>query len=77
MLLDTAADGGLRMGSDAVTVPGVLASVDADPRLATQKQRCWVYRELASWSRGMDRADYPDAGRDGCKEYPLDAFPWE
>ena len=47
MLLDTPAGGGLRMGSDAVTVPGVIASVDADPRLATQKQRCWVYRELA------------------------------
>ncbi|MCU0668562.1 MAG: carboxylesterase family protein [Myxococcota bacterium] len=77
MLLDTPAGGGLRMGSDAVTVPGVLAAVEADPRLTTQKQRCWVYRELASWSRGMDPADYEGAGRDGCKEYPIDEFPWE
>jgi hypothetical protein len=36
-----------------------------------------VYRELASWSRGMDPADYESAGRDGCKEYPIDEFPWE
>lgn len=77
MLLDTSTGGGLRMGSEPVTVPGVLASVEADARLTTQKQRCWVYRELASWSRGMERADYADAGRDGCKEYPFDDFPWE
>jgi para-nitrobenzyl esterase len=77
MLLDTPAGGGLRMGSEPVTIPGVLASVEADARLTTQKARCWVYRELAQWSRGFDRSDYAGAGRDGCKEYPFDEFPWE
>lgn len=77
MLLDTPGGGGLRMGSEPVTIPGVLASVDADARLTTQRARCWVYRELAQWSRGFDRSDYAGAGRDGCKEYPFDEFPWE
>jgi para-nitrobenzyl esterase len=42
MHLDSEAGGGLRMGSEPVTVAGVLAAVAADPRLATPKARCWA-----------------------------------
>jgi para-nitrobenzyl esterase len=77
LLLDTEAGGGLRMGSDPVEPAGVLASVDADPRLDTQRERCWVYHELARWSLGLAERDYPSAGREGCAAYPLDGFPWE
>ena len=37
----------------------------------------WVYRELARWSMGLAERDYPSTGREGCAEYPADAFPWE
>jgi para-nitrobenzyl esterase len=77
MILDTEAGGGLRMGSEPVTVESVLASVEADPRLTTQLDRCWVYRELADWGAGFSREEYPTAGREGCAEYPFDTFPWE
>ncbi len=77
MILDTEAGGGLRMGSEPVTVESVLASVEADPRLASQRDRCRVYRELARWGGGFGEQDYPSAGRDGCAEYPFDGFPWE
>jgi para-nitrobenzyl esterase len=76
LILDTAEGGGLRMGSEPVTPESVIAAVDADPRLRSQRERCWVYRELAQWSRGFDASLYPSAGREGCREYPLDAFPW-
>jgi para-nitrobenzyl esterase len=77
MILDTEAGGGLRMGSDPVTVESVLASVEADPRLANQRDRCRVYRELATWGGGgFGPKEYPTAGREGCAEYPFDSFPW-
>jgi para-nitrobenzyl esterase len=78
MILDTEAGGGLRMGSEPVTVASVLASVEADPRLASQRERCLVYRELARWGGdGFGEQAYQSAGREGCAEYPFDQFPWE
>jgi hypothetical protein len=77
MILDTVAGGGLRMGSEPVTVESVLALVDADPRLATQRDRCFVYRELARWGGAFGKPQYPTVGREGCAEYPFDAFPWD
>ena len=77
IVFDTEADGGIRMTSDTVTVESVLAAVEADPRLVTPRDRCWVYREIATRSRGFGPEQYPNAGRDGCVEFPFDEFPWE
>ena len=74
VILDSPEGGGVRMGSEPATVAGVVASVAKDPRLATAKERCWVYRELAARSRGFDRADYEKLD---CGEFPYDEFPWE
>jgi para-nitrobenzyl esterase len=73
-ILDTDAGGGVRMGSEPVTVESALASVGADPRLDTPRERCWVYHELASWSRGFSRERYEALS--GCAEFPFDEFPW-
>ncbi len=77
LVFDTEADGGIRMTSDGVTIESVLAAVDEDPRLATQRERCWVYRELATRSRDFGPAEYPNAGREGCVEFPFEEFPWD
>ena len=76
LVFDTAAGGGVRMSSNAVTQSSVLAAVDSDPRLATQKDKCRIFRELADWSRGFTKKDYPTAGKQGCREYPFDQYPW-
>ena len=68
--------GGARMGSEPVTPESVLASVDADPRLRSQRDRCFVYHELARWSRGFTEAEYASAGRQGCAPHPFEQFPW-
>jgi para-nitrobenzyl esterase len=73
MHLDTG-EGGLRMGSEPVTVASVLDGVAADARLKTPRDRCWVFRELAYWGRGSGRVGY-DA-REECKPFPFDGFPW-
>jgi para-nitrobenzyl esterase len=73
MLLDTPDDGGLRMGSEPVTPDGVVAAVAADARLATPRDRCWVYHELAQWSRGFGRDEYAAL----CADHPYEQFPWQ
>lgn len=76
-VLDTQAGGGVRMIPDVTTREGVLAAVDADSRLASHQDRCWVYRELAARWRGITKDDYLKAGREGCAEFPFDQFPWK
>ncbi len=76
LIFDTAADGGLRLSSDTLTETSVLAAVDSDPRLPTQREKCTIFRELAEWSRRFTKQDYPSAGRNGCAAYPFDAYPW-
>jgi para-nitrobenzyl esterase len=69
IVLDTEADGGIRMSSDSLTVESVVASIEADPRLKTASERCSVYRDLAVDGRGFTATDY--ANREGCHQYPL------
>ncbi|MFI5396931.1 MAG: carboxylesterase/lipase family protein [Candidatus Binatia bacterium] len=76
VIFNTAAGGGVRMLSDAVTRASVLAAIDADPRLPTQREKCMIFRELTSWSMGMTKKDYPTAGRNGCAAFPFDTYPW-
>jgi para-nitrobenzyl esterase len=78
IILDTPADGGVRMTSSGTqTAAGVLAAVDTDPRLPTQRDKCMIFHDLANRSRAFTRKDYLPAGKDGCKEYPFDTYPWE
>jgi len=76
MILDTPNGGGAHMGSEPVTRESVIASVDADARLTSQRDRCFVYHELARWSRGFTEAQYATVGREGCAPYPFEKFPW-
>jgi len=76
MVLDTQAGGGVRMEAELVTEEEVIAAVDADPRLATQRDRCEVYRRLARWGRAFGAERYARAGARGCVDYPLAAYPW-
>ncbi|MFQ5416229.1 MAG: carboxylesterase/lipase family protein [Myxococcota bacterium] len=78
LILDTPAGGGARMGSAPVTVESVLAEIAADPRLETQRERCFVYRQIAKWDEdlGFGPEEYLDAGPTGCREWPYDEWPW-
>jgi para-nitrobenzyl esterase len=71
-VLDTPARGGVRMGSEPVDAAQVIASIDADPRLKTQRERCWVLRETFRYSKD----EYAKVGGERCAPYPFDAFPW-
>jgi para-nitrobenzyl esterase len=73
MVLDTAAGGGLRMSNETVTAAGVIAAIDDDERLPTQRDKCTIYRALAKESRGFTKEKYATLG---CAAYPLEAYPW-
>jgi para-nitrobenzyl esterase len=77
MILDTEAGGGVRMSDESVSRESVIAGVDQDTRLASQRDRCAVYYQLANWGRGFDESDYPRAGAQGCAAYPYEAYPWD
>ena len=65
------------MSAESVTLAGVLAAVDTDPRLPAQRDKCMIFHDLATWSvNRFTKKDYPNAGRKGCAEYPFDAYPW-
>jgi para-nitrobenzyl esterase len=76
LLLDTPAGGGVQLASGALSPPDVLAAVDTDPRLPSQRDKCAVYRELADWGLGVTRAQYASASKETCKQYPFDQYPW-
>jgi len=71
MLLDTPADGGLRMSSVTVTREGVLEDIARDPRFEDVEERCAVYRSLAERSRELSRAEYESLLDGACAAYPL------
>ena len=76
MVLDTPAGGGSRPSSEAGEPAGLIAAIDADPRLPTQRDKCRVFRTLAQQGRGLTPAEYPRAGAHGCEEFPWASYPW-
>jgi para-nitrobenzyl esterase len=76
IVLDTAAGGGLRMSSGALTRPSVLNALASDPRLPAPYDRCAILREMAEWSLGLSKEEYAEIGNQTCAKYPLDAYPW-
>jgi hypothetical protein len=76
MVLDTPAGGGSRLSTEGVTRESLIAAIDANPRLPTQRDKCRIFRTLAGWSPSFTREQYASAGSHGCLDYPIDGFPW-
>ena len=74
VVFDTPAGGGVRLESGALTREAVLASVETDSRLPTERDRCTIHRELAEWGGGFSRDQY--AARRECAAFPYDGYPW-
>ena len=71
MILDTPADGGLRMSSESVTREGVLARIAEDPRFEDLEERCAVYRSFVERGDSLSRTEYAGLMGGGCAAYPL------
>src|SRR5262249_44744313 len=75
MVLDTPAAGGSRLSTEGETRESVVAAVDADPRLPTQRDKCRVFRTLAGGSPGFARGRSAPAGAPRGADYPFDGYP--
>jgi len=74
LILDTPADGGLRMSTESVTREGVLAEIAEDPRFKDIEERCGVYRSLAERGDALSPAEYAAILEGACAAYPLAEF---
>jgi para-nitrobenzyl esterase len=76
MVFDTPKGGGTRLSEGTIDITGLIAAVDGDRRLRTQRERCAVFRELVRTVPLLSKSMYPSIGRSGCKAFPFDAYPW-
>jgi para-nitrobenzyl esterase len=49
IVLDTSADGGLRMASETESAEKLVAEIQSDPRFTSEAQRCEMLTALAGW----------------------------
>ena len=73
VVFDTPAGGGVRMVADPpLTKETLVAAIDADGRMPTQKDKCDRFAALTLFGGYLTRAEYTTAGARGCRDFPLD-----
>lgn len=72
--LDTGPDGGIRMGSRTYNTRELVRRVSEDPRLETDRERCVVYRGMATLGGRFGREAYEEEAP--CGDYPWEDYPW-
>jgi para-nitrobenzyl esterase len=75
VVLDTDADGGVRMSADVYDKDRLRAEVRGDQRLPTWREKCGQLRGLALYSGYYTREDY--AAEPDCKDFAFADFPWK
>jgi hypothetical protein len=76
MVFDTEAGGGLRLERGVLDFDLVFDSIDKDPRLRDQRERCAVFREVIRFTQMIPHDRYATIGKHGCKDFPFDVDPW-
>jgi para-nitrobenzyl esterase len=71
LVLDTEADGGIRMVKERVTRRAVVSRLARDERFEDMAERCAVYAEMARREMGLSRDDYRNVAEGACRDYPL------
>jgi para-nitrobenzyl esterase len=73
LVLDTPADGGIRMEDTALTQTEVLDRVAADPRFESAEERCAVYADYVRFGGALTARAYERIDDGACEAYPLEA----
>ncbi len=68
ILLDTDADGGLRMSGETISRESLLTRIASDPRLSNLESRCTLYRELIQRDDVLGEEDYRTLEGGRCRE---------
>jgi para-nitrobenzyl esterase len=76
IILDTPADRGIRMSSDAVRLDELKQMLLEETRFKSQAKHCaayfWIFGRHESW----DDEEYANLGKEGCGDYPKELFAW-
>lgn len=62
IVLDSDADGGIRMTTDKVTREAIVAALATDPEVPDAETRCALYRQTFRWQGAFDPAEYAMLG---------------
>lgn len=77
MVFDTDKGGGVHAAQGELDFEQVITSIDQDPRLRNQRERCAVFREMMRFVQMIPTERYATIGKAGCKEFPFDRDPWD
>lgn len=72
LVLDSPADGGIRVAQTTLSRDHVIAAVDADPGLE-QAEKCALFHDLFSERPDWDPEEFSGIGSLGCADFGLDA----
>lgn len=73
LILDSDRDGGIEFGTDEIDKQSVIVRAERDPRLASDEERCRVFRTFVQWSEAIAPEDYPAMLNGACKAHPLES----
>ncbi|MBK7948446.1 MAG: carboxylesterase family protein [Deltaproteobacteria bacterium] len=71
LILDSDRDGGIEVGTDRIDASLVLARAERDPRLASDEERCRVFRNFVQWSEALTPEGYAAIASGACRAHPL------
>lgn len=74
IVFDTPRDGGVRMSTEEVTLPGLKARLLADASFTEQRELCETYVNLFRDGPAWDGGEYFALGDVGCGDYPPEGF---
>ena len=69
LILDTTEGGGIRMSPESVTFKNLVARIEADRSLATQKEKCAMFVKIFHGRFEWDSAVYNNLAGDGCQPF--------
>jgi len=72
LILDSDRDGGIEVGTDRLDPATVLARVERDPRLASDEERCRVFRNFVLWTESLTPEAYAAIASGACRAHPLE-----
>jgi para-nitrobenzyl esterase len=73
IIFDSARDGGIEFGTDAIDQRFVLDRARNDPRLLDDEERCGVFKNFVQWSEALTMDAYTKINDGACQAYPIDA----
>ncbi len=71
LVLDTEADGGIRLSRETLTRDHVLAAIAKDDRFESTEERCEIYGDFVRFGRQLTQHEYESIDDGMCSDFPI------